>query len=107
MSDNQDNIKSNIPSNISTASFTSINSDNSSITSNTTLDSLTQHNESPIRIPLTLTKKQINTLQLNAASDIRRILSNIILLLFRNHPNGIFEYELSKRYTEMFAENIC
>merc|ERR1712154_389856 len=37
---------------------------------------------------------------------MRRILSNILLLLFRYHPNGVLECELSDFYHQMFNEEL-
>ena len=37
---------------------------------------------------------------------MRRILSNILLLLFRYHPNGVLEMELSRFYQQMFNEEV-
>lgn len=37
---------------------------------------------------------------------MRRILSNILLLFFRYHPNGVLECELSQFYSQMFAEEL-
>ncbi len=37
---------------------------------------------------------------------MRRILSNILLLLFRYHPNGVLECELCEFYSQMFSEEL-
>eukprot|EP01084_Bolivina_argentea_P316454 548545_1 len=37
---------------------------------------------------------------------MRRILSNILLLFFRYHPNGVLECELSQFYSQMFNEEL-
>ncbi len=36
----------------------------------------------------------------------RRILSNILLSLFRYHPNGVLECELCQRYSQIFSEQL-
>eukprot|EP01084_Bolivina_argentea_P268436 455921_1 len=37
---------------------------------------------------------------------MRRILSNILLLLFRYHPNGVLECELCQFYEQMFSQQL-